>query len=291
MTDEDGRERGARTILVTGATGRQGGAVVRHLLHDGWQVRALTRDPTSTAARDLAAAGARVHGGDLDDPTSLLTAADGVHGVFSVQTGALGAPPVPFEAEVRRGIAVAQAAVSAAHLVYASVAGADGAAGVPAFEAKLRIEEHIHRAGLPATVLRPVSFMENYLGTGAIATPFVPDVPEQLIAVDDIGAFAALAFAAPRTYLGQTLTIAGDAVTPPDIAATFTEVTGRDTPYIPIPLNELPHDTATAVDYLNRRGGYGADLHLARTHHPRIKDLTTWLTTVNRPNACRTARS
>ncbi|MDL4817280.1 NmrA family NAD(P)-binding protein [Actinomadura opuntiae] len=280
MTGNDRRERGDKIILVTGATGKQGGAAVRHLLRDGWRVRALTRDVRGPAARALAAAGAEVTGGDLDDRASLDAAADDAHGVFSVQTGALGVPPVPFEVEVRRGIAVAEAAGRAAHLVYTSVAGAQDAAGVPAFEAKLRIEEHIRRAGLPATVLRPVSFMENYLGADAIATPFAPGVPEQLIAVDDIGAFAALAFADPAAHLGETHSIAGDALTPPDIAAAFTRASGRDVPYVPVPLDALPADTAAAVAHLNARGGYGADVAATRALRPQTMDLAAWLAAI-----------
>jgi uncharacterized protein YbjT (DUF2867 family) len=282
MSDDRGHARGEKIILVTGATGKQGGAAVRHLLAAGWRVRALVRNPRSPAAAALARAGAEVAGGDLDDAASLDAAAKGVHGVFSVQTGALGAPPVPFEVEVRRGVAVAEAAARAAHLVYSSVAGAERAVGVPPFEAKLRIEEHIRRAGIPATVLRPASFMENYLGAAAIATPFAADVPEQLIAVDDIGAFAALAFARPAAYLGETLAIAGDAVLPQDIATAFSEAAGRDIPYVPVPLDVLPADTAAAVAHLNAQGGYGADVAATRAHRPETKDLAAWLRTLDR---------
>ncbi|MBD2892651.1 hypothetical protein amrb99_15620 [Actinomadura sp. RB99] len=268
-------------ILVTGATGKQGGAAVRHLLAAGRRVRALTRDVRGAAARALAAAGAEVVAGDLDDRASLDAAAAGVHGVFSVQAGLLGSPPVPFDDEVRRGIAVADAA-GAAHLVYSSVAGAERSAGVPAFEAKLRIEEHIRRKGIPATVLRPVSFMENYLGAEAIATPFSPDVPEQLIAVDDIGAFAAAAFADPARYLGETLAIAGDERTPGRLAAAFSEAAGREIPYVPVPLDALPRETAAAVAHLDSQGGYGADIAATRALRPETKDLATWLKTVGR---------
>jgi hypothetical protein len=103
----------AQIILVTGATGNQGGAAAARLLTAGWRVRALTRDPASRAARALAGAGAEVTAGDLDDPGSLRAAADGAYGVFSVQQGALSSPPVRFEDEVRQGRNVADAAAAA----------------------------------------------------------------------------------------------------------------------------------------------------------------------------------
>ncbi len=117
----------AQIILVTGATGNQGGAAAARLLTAGWRVRALTRDPASRAARALAGAGAEVTAGDRDDPGSLRAATDGAYGVFSVQQGALSIPPLRFEDEVRRGRNVVDAAAvaGAEHLVYASVAGAD----------------------------------------------------------------------------------------------------------------------------------------------------------------------
>jgi uncharacterized protein YbjT (DUF2867 family) len=153
-----------KIILVTGATGNQGGAAAARLLAAGWRVRALTRDPASRAARALAGAGAEVTAGDLDDPGSLRAAADDAYGVFSVQHGALGSPPVRFEDEVRRGrnVVDAAAAAGAEHLVHASVAGADRATGAAAFDSKREIEQYIRRSGMPATILRPVSFMDNY---------------------------------------------------------------------------------------------------------------------------------
>ncbi|WP_435873333.1 NmrA family NAD(P)-binding protein [Nocardiopsis protaetiae] len=154
--------RKKRTVLVTGATGGQGGAVARALLERGWAVRALVRAPDTPAARALAALGAEPVVGDLDDPASLRAAARGAHGVFSVQPCDL-ADPDP-ATEVRRGRAVADAAaaVGVAHLVYSSAAAAGRGSGVAHFESKEGIEAYVESAGVPATVLRPVYFMENW---------------------------------------------------------------------------------------------------------------------------------
>jgi len=146
-------------VLVTGATGRQGGAVIRRMLPKGWKLRALTRHPGHAAAQDLARQGIEVVQGDLEDPTSLERALRGAYGVYSVQDfWAVGAAR-----EVQQGKNLADAAkkASVAHFVYSSVVGG----------AKLRHRSlaeqmgnrnHIRQLGLPATILRPVAFMENY---------------------------------------------------------------------------------------------------------------------------------
>ncbi|WP_154677318.1 NmrA family NAD(P)-binding protein [Parafrankia discariae] len=281
-------DKATKVILVTGATGKQGGAAAARLLADGWRVRALTRDPASGAARRLAAAGAQVVEGDLDDRGSLDAAVEGVHGVFSVQQGALGAPPVPFDDEVRRGRHVADAAAAARvrHLVYASVAGVERGGGGRAFASKWAIEEHIRRVGIPATILRPVSFMENYadpafgVQTGTLATPFAPDVPEQLIALEDIGAFVALAFADPARYSGTAVSIAGDALRPGQTAEALSLATGRDIRYLHVPVEVVrgqSEEVADVASFLNDRGGYGVDIAATRARYPGLTSFGTWL--------------
>jgi uncharacterized protein YbjT (DUF2867 family) len=157
-----------------------------------------------------------------------------------VQRGALGTPPTPAEDEIRQGQHVADVAAAAGvkHLVYSSVAGSDLATGVRAFASKRKIEQHIAGIGIPATILRPVSFMDNYadplfgLQTGTLASPLAPDVPEQLIAVDDIGRFVAQAFASPERYLGETIAIAAEELCPPQTAAALSPRSG---PRDPVP--------------------------------------------------------
>jgi uncharacterized protein YbjT (DUF2867 family) len=279
-----------KTILVTGATGKQGGAVASHLLASGWRVRAMTRDISSPAALALHRAGAELVAGDLADGASLDAAIRGAYGVFSVQPGRLSSgTPTGFgpREEARWGKRVADAALAAGvqHLVYASVAGAERSAGISAFEGKREVELHIRAIGQPATILRPASFMENYadpgwrVQTGTLATALAPDTTEQLIAVDDIGAFAALAFADPGTHLGQTLAIAGDELAPAQIASAIGRATGRSIPYQHVPVEVIRQQNpaaARAFDFLNDEG-YQVDIAAARRLHPGLMSFDTWL--------------
>jgi len=276
-------ERGP--ILVTGATGQQGGAVARHLLAAGWAVRALTRDPAKPAAHALAARGATVVRGDLDDRASVERAVAGAAGVFSVQNyyEAGGA-----EGEIRQGVALADAAKAAGvrHLVYSSVGSADRRTGIPHFESKARIEEHVRGLGVPYTILRPVFFMDNWawardaIRGGVLAQPFDPDKPLQQVAVDDIGAFAALAFADPATWRGRAVDLAGDELTMPQSAEVFARVIGRPVRYERIPMDRFEQaagkESATMFAWFNDVG-YAADIPALRATYPRLTTLERYL--------------
>ena len=149
---------GRSVIVVTGATGLQGGAVARHLLADGWSVRALTRNAARGPARALAARGAEVVQGDMEDVASLRPIFAGAYGVYSVQNPFISGP----EREVRQGTNVAAVAkeVGVQHLVYGSAGVGRPGTGVPSWETKRRVEEHTRALALPLTVLRPMAFME-----------------------------------------------------------------------------------------------------------------------------------
>ncbi|MGW0807794.1 NmrA family NAD(P)-binding protein [Nonomuraea sp. NPDC002799] len=282
-----------KIIVVVGATGPQGRAVTARLLADGWRVRAVTRDPGSIRAQALAQAGAQLVRAEMEDIGSLVIAAEGAYGLFSVQP-TIGSPGTPegFAAddEVRWGGNVADAAHAAGvrHLVYSSVAGAgrhDTEKLPQNVVSKWRIERHILRLGLPATFLRPVSFMENYTGPyhlhdGAVATAFEAGVPQQIMAVDDLGAFAALAFARPQEWIGRAVDLAGDELTPVRIAAAISEEIGRSLPYVQIPIEVLAaagEEFAFSYNWLNGRG-WRADVAFTRDLHPGLMDLRTWLT-------------
>ncbi|MFH8369297.1 NmrA/HSCARG family protein [Streptomyces sp. NPDC018031] len=276
-----------KTILVTGATGGQGGAVARALLAGGRPVRALVRDPRARAAKALEALGAELATGDLDDPGSLHAAARGAYGVFSVQPSDP-ADPRPAQ-EVRRGRNVADAAGRAgvAHLVYSSVGGAGRGSGVAHFETKAEIEAHIDALGLPATVLRPVFFMENWSSlvpaavdgerVGAIALD--ADTGLQMIALTDIGRIAADAFARPAESIGRKIEAAGDELTVRQVAEAFTKADGVPTRFERQPTEELragAEEVANMFDWLNTHG-FRADLPALRKRYPGLLTLDAWL--------------
>lgn len=152
----------AQTVLVFGATGQQGGSVARALLHRGWQVRALVRDPFSAGAAALAARGAELVVGTFEDRAAMRSAMAGVDGVFSVQPSSPGGT-VTDEQEVRYGITIADLAVECGvkHLVYSSgSATGETPTGVAHYDTKAEIERHIRRLPLAATIVRPATFME-----------------------------------------------------------------------------------------------------------------------------------
>src|SRR4051812_1587525 len=138
-----------KLIVVAGATGQQGGAVARHLLKNGWKVRALTRDPNKDAAKALAAQGAEIFQNDLEDRAGLDAALRGAYGAFSVQNFWL--PNVGYEGEIKQGKIFADAAKVAGiqHLVYSSVGAAHRGMGQRHFDSKWEIEKYIKQLDVP----------------------------------------------------------------------------------------------------------------------------------------------
>lgn len=274
----------SKTILVTGVTGQQGGAVARHLLNDGWSVRGLTRDRNKAAAQALEEAGVELVQGNMEDRASLDAAMKGVYGVFSVQNFWL--PDVGVNGEVRQGKLVAEAAKAAGvqHFVYSSVGGAERNSGIPHFDSKWAIEQHIAALGLPATIFRPVAFYENFNWTrpailnGILMAFGLPaDRTNQFITVDDIGGFVALSFARPQEFIGTALEIAGDELTEPQIAETFTRVIGRPVHLAPPdPVQSANPEQQKMVKWFVEHG-YKADIPALRKLYPQLTDLETWL--------------
>jgi uncharacterized protein YbjT (DUF2867 family) len=284
---------GDRVVLVAGATGNQGSAVARTLLANGFHVRALTRDAGKTAARELAALGAEVVVGDYDDATLLRKAVDGVYGVFSVQNFI----PAGVDVEIRHGKALAEAAKDAAveHFVYSSAGSADRGTGISFHDSKYEVEKHIHALELPFTVLRPVFFMKNWhevtepvRTAGVLPWPLDPDKPLQQVAIEDIAAFALLAFQNPDRWLGRSVDLAGDELTLPQVAETIGRVIGRTVRYVQVGWDEFfaVIADATGLDldenfirmftWFNDVG-YQADISALRAAHPGLLDLESFL--------------
>ncbi|HWR52711.1 MAG TPA: NmrA/HSCARG family protein [Bryobacteraceae bacterium] len=279
QTDRD------KLVLVTGATGQQGGAALRHLRERGFRVRAFARD--AAKARRQLGTGVEVSQGDYDDKASLARALDEIWGVFSVQN------PMDsgVEGEVRQGNAIADAAQRAgiSHFVYTSTIGADLNTGIPFFETKNRIEEHIRQIGIPHTILRPVWFMENWLGMGdsirggAIRLPLDPGTVQQQIAVDDIGRIAAEVFEHPGRYRDRAIEIASDETSMRDVAATFSRVLSREVQYQQIPWEDFERaagpDFARMYRFLEegfQTGRGRVDMSGVRTQFPRLTRFDAW---------------
>ncbi|MFC8526940.1 NmrA family NAD(P)-binding protein [Nocardia sp. NPDC057227] len=280
------------SVLVVGATGQQGGATARGLLAAGVPVRALVRDPAAPAAVALAAAGAALVTGDLDDPPSLAAAVAGARAVFLIPPSVFGAGGWDSAREAERGRAVVDAARRGGveQIVFSGVARTPGHDSRD-LDGKTAIEEAVAESGLRYTLLRPVRFMENYLLRAFVVDGIVDgvnrhifpaDEPLSMIALADIADFAVLALTDPARFDGQALQLAGDAPTPRAAADAISAATGDAVRY-----HELSEAEADAIAPMigdawravRRTGGWRADLPALRTLHPGLRDLRTWLST------------
>ncbi|MFI6867167.1 NmrA family NAD(P)-binding protein [Nocardia sp. NPDC050406] len=277
-------------ILVTGATGKQGGATARRLLAAGRPVRALVRDPEAPAALELAAAGAELVVGDFDDRDSVAAAVAGVRSVFAVPPATYnpGGWDVEREAERGEGLVAAASAAGVDHFVFTSIASfkVEGSWGTGG---KRRIEAAAMASGMRWTILRPVRFMENYLlresvvdgiANGVHRHLFPGDRPVQVIAVDDVAEIAALALLDPARFHGRTLELAGDSILFSEAAETITRATGIELRY-----QEADESDAAALGpeianvwRLSRSGiGWHADIDAIREIHPGLRTFDAWL--------------
>lgn len=270
-------------FAVFGATGQQGRAVVDALLADHQPVRALVRDPDAERARALADRGVELVRADQEDHDGLVTALDGVAGLFLMTTFA---GDDGTDGEIRRGTTAARAAADARvpHVVFSSVGGAERRTGIPHFESKRRIEEALTGV-VPSAFVRPVFFMENlgwqldpWQGGEFVLRLAMPaDVPLQMVAVDDIGVVSAALLQDPARA-GGSVEIAGDERTPAEIAAAIGDHLG-----VPSRFEELPLDAIDSEDgrimfrWFSELPAYDADFDTTRALDPTVLDLREWL--------------
>lgn len=278
-----------KVILITGATGQQGGATIRHLAkRGGFKLRAMTRKPESDAAKQLRALGAEVVSGDLNDAASLERALDGAWGLFAVQnTWEAG---VVAEEEQGKRIANVAKQRGVQHYVYSSVGSAHRNTGIPHFDNKFRVEQTVKQLGFPThVIIRPVFFMENLIGAwflqgDKLVTALGPDTKLQMVAVDDIGKFGAAAFHDER-FKGQEIDIAGDAITMPEAVAGLSEAFGRKIEYQRIPIDAVrqnSEDFALMLEWFERVG-YNADImSLESRWGIRPTSFREWLRTLKK---------
>jgi len=275
-----------RTILITGVTGHQGGAVARALRNSAFRLRGLTRKPESEQAAALARGGVDVDfvKGDLDDEATLRRALTGAWGVFGVQNTS----EAGVEREETQGKRLATLAreVGVEHYVYTSVGSAHTRTGVPHFDNKWRIEETVRGLHFPShVILRPVFFMENLLAPyslqgDTLSSALGPGTKLQMIAVDDIGWFGARAFTHAAALNRREIDIAGDVRTMPEAAAILTEALGRPIAFARTPIEQVrrySEDTALMLEWFERVG-YSADITgLEREFGRPLTKLADWV--------------
>lgn len=250
-------------VLVTGATGRQGGAVARALLAAGVPVRALVRDPDAPRAKAVEALGVELVTGDLSDRPSLDPACAGARAVFSVQMPPMSEAGPDFDAELAQATQLMEAARAAGvdQFVQSSTSGVGRHTETPGwtegrwaalegyFATKQAIMERVRGAGFARwTVIKPAFFMDNlpqlapHGPEGGLATALSPDTTLALVATEDIGAAAAHAVLDPDRFHEVELELAGELLTMTEVARTLSTAWG-----VPVEAPAMTLDEALAA--------------------------------------------
>lgn len=279
-----------KTIAVSGATGRQGGAVIRHLLNSGgFRVRAISRNKNSPVAERLVSRVAEVVEADFDNPSSLEKALAGADGVFSVQN--YWEKGIGFDGEIRQGKNLANAAKTAGVKHFVQSTMATGAMGFSSemkhFRSKAVLEDHIDSIGLPRTFLGTVTFMDNVLFPdlgGAWTFPFLsgilgPSTPYHLLAVDDIGGITAAVFAEPERFMGRKINLAGDTSSVPELKIAYREATGKNPKRLKFPVwlcRMINKEFVCQLEW-QRAGGWTFGTGEARSVYPGMTSFKDFL--------------
>jgi uncharacterized protein YbjT (DUF2867 family) len=299
----------SRSLLITGATGKQGGAVIDALLAspkpNEFTILAVTRDPTSAGAQRLAAKSPHIKlvKGDLDAVPALFEeaqkmSAGKIWGVFSVQAVMSKGGDLADQPEVKQGEALVDQAITAGvtHFVYSSVDRGgderswDNPTDIPHFKTKHRIEHHLRDATVNTsmgwTILRPVIFMDN-LAPGFPGKVFLTalrdtmgDKPMPWIATSDIGWFGAQAFLDPAKWNHRAISLGADEFNFEELSKKFQRVTGQPAgttySFFGSALMYAVKEVGTMVRWF-RDDGYKVDVAELRRIHPGMLDMETWL--------------
>ena len=277
----------AKTVMVVGATGAQGGATVNALLERGHNVIAMTRNPNSDAAKALSAKGVDVRQGEYTDASSITRAAKGADSAFAVSTS-FEVGPV---AEIDQGKTLVNAlqAASVGHIVLSTVGSADQGTGIAHFDGKYEIEKHLASLSTPSSVLGPVYFMDNLLAPwglpalkeGTFAAGLPGDRILQQVAVKNIGDFAAALVERGEAVFGKRYDIAGDALTNEEAVAQISKASGHAINYQGFPAEGLREQSADMADMFNwfNNVGYCVDIAALREEFPDVAWLnySEWL--------------
>ena len=266
-----------KEVLVTGATGQQGGLVARNLLAKGHRVRAFVRNTESDASQELLELGATLAEGDFNDVKSIRAAVEGVDTVHIVTNMYEG-----IDKETPQGIRVVDAAVDAGveHIVLSSVAGANTNSDVPHFESKFSVEQHLERVARNWSIVAPVFFMENFvlpwnlptLKAGKIRQAIGESTPLQMISSTDIGAFIAHVIDQGESFYGKRVEIAGDSLTGPQIAGAIAATSNESIVFEEQPRDEVAafgEDVALMFDWFEQVG-YDVNIEALHARYPEI---------------------
>ncbi|KAH8797991.1 NAD(P)-binding protein [Flagelloscypha sp. PMI_526] len=276
-------------ILVVGATGRQGGAVLRALQHASKghpdphrRLFALTRNPSSPAAKKLASEGVQVIQGDINDTAGLTSTLKQVDRAFLVTDISQGTTK---EEQAGKNFVAAAKAAGLEHLVFSSVDGAERDSKVPHFESKFQIETALRLSGLSHTVIRPVAFMDmlpiepgflRFIALG-IFRAALGGKPIQLVATKDIGFVAACALLEPNEYKGQSIGLAGDELTISQMASALSKSNPAWVAWIPRFMIALfPYDMKQMFKFFGERG-YNVDIPALKAQYPTLSTFEDYI--------------
>jgi uncharacterized protein YbjT (DUF2867 family) len=303
-----------KAILITGATGKQGGSVLKQLATNSssteYTLLAVTRDATSTSAKRILERypAVKLVQGDLDNVQSLFAAAkaalkdagvpEQIWGVYSVQVSM--GPGVTMESEVKQGNELIDESIKegVTHFVYSSVdrggneQSFETGTPIPHFQTKLTIEQHLlEKAGKDGermgwTILRPVAFMDN-LEPGMKTKVFLAALRDTLkgkslqwVSCEDIGLFGAKAFREHSKWNARAEGLAGSELTFDEMSGCFERVIGSP---VPVAYSFMGSALMWTVTELNlmitwfATGGYGVDVARLKKEEPQLCDFETWL--------------
>ncbi len=276
-----------KIIFVTGASGRQGCAAVESLINNGFTVKALTRNPVSAAAQKLKTLGAQIITGDLDDTATYRDQLRDAHGIFCVLTYENG-----IDKEIQQGITLANQAkeYGIRHFVYSSVIGSDANTGIPHWDSKAKIEDHIKLIALPYTIIRPCSILENFLLPqvksrilkGKLPSPVNKNVMQQFIASKDIGEIAAGIFLDPEKHMGKTFNLAAEEMDMQQLAQIFSEATGKSVKFQKMPMLitrlVMGKNLYKMFKWINENDSlFVKDLAAFRNEYPNLTTTKEWI--------------
>lgn len=302
-----------KIIAVVGATGAQGGGLVRAALADpqgGFAVRALTRNPGSDKGRALASAGAEVVAADLDDVTSLERAFAGVHGAFCLTNFW---EHFSVDKELAQAGNMARAAKSAGvrHAIWSTLEDTrkwvplesdrmptlQGKYKVPHFDGKGEADEKFRQAGVPITFLLTAFYWENFIyfgsgpkpgADGELALTFpLGEAKLPGIAVEDIGKCAYAIFRRGEEFVGKTVGIAGEHLSGAEMAAAMSAALGRKIRYVDVPPEVFRNFGFPAADDIGNMFQFKRDftdyyrgarsLEFTRSLNPELQSFSAWL--------------